>query len=125
MPQWALGDSNGCWVDLFGVKRCRGKSLRLYGPADFPMLRIREDRSPPDVQSLRIGPHAYVQCFEQARFADSVIWLLPNELVEDVGRLRSPERIDSMRLWDRPPFAHEPGYTAYMLWAASRVARAG
>ena len=43
----------------------------------------------------------------------------------DVSRLRSAEKINSLRLWDRPPFAHEPGYAAYMLWAASKVARAG
>ena len=51
------------------------------------------------------------------------MFALPNEQVEDVGRLRGPDRIDSMRLWDRPPFSHEPGYAAYMLWAASKVAR--
>ena len=30
---------------------------------------------------------------------------------------------DSIRLSDRPPFAYEPGYAAYMLWAASHLAR--
>jgi hypothetical protein len=28
-----------------------------------------------------------------------------------------------LRLLDRPPFAHEPGYAVYMLWAASHLTR--
>src|SRR5438309_10017778 len=124
MARVQLADSNGCWIDLFHNPRLRGKPLRLHGPADFSLLRIREPAGAENVKSIRIGPHAYVQCFELARFEDSVVWLLPNEQVEDVGRLRSPQRIDSIRLWDRPPFAHEPGYAAYMLWAAAKVARA-
>ena len=27
------------------------------------------------------------------------------------------------RRYDRPPFAHEAGYAAYMLWAASHLAK--
>jgi hypothetical protein len=125
MGKLTIGESNGCWLEVFGNKGTRGKAQRLYGPADFPMLRIREQGAGDDVASLRVGPHAYVQCFDLENFDDSVFWLLPNENVDDVARLRSAERINSLRLWDRPPFAHEPGYAAYMLWAASKVARAG
>jgi hypothetical protein len=125
MAKLFIGESNGCWLEVFGNKGLRGKGQRLYGPADFPMLRIREEGWGEELASLRVGPHAYVQCFELEKFDDTVFWLLPNELVDDVSRLRSAERINSIRLWDRPPFAHEPGYAAYMLWAASKVARAG
>ena len=125
MAKLSIGESNGCWVELFGTKGLRGRGQRLYGPADFPMLRIREDGMGENLASLRIGPHAYVQCFDQGNFDDSVFWLLPNEQVDDVERLRAADRVNSIRLWDRPPFAHEPGYAAYMLWAASKVARAG
>ena len=42
MAKLTIGESNGCWLDVFGNKGARGKAQRLYGPADFPMLRIRE-----------------------------------------------------------------------------------
>ena len=125
MGKLLIGESNGCWIEVFSNKAFRGKPQRLYGPADFPMLRIRESGMAENLASLRSGPHAYVQCFDAANFDDTVFWLLPNEIVQDVEQLRSAERINSIRLWDRPPFAHEPGYAAYMLWAASKVARAG
>lgn len=123
MAKLLLGDSNGCWIDVFPNTRFRGKAQRLYGPVDFPMLRIRENGGGEALQSLRVGPHAYVQCFDLTNFEDSVFWLLPNEQVDEVAHLRSTERINSVRLWDRPPFAHEPGYAAYMLWAAAKVAK--
>jgi len=123
MGKLVIGDSNGCWVEVFGNKSFRGKPQRLYGPADFPMLRIRENGMSDTLSSLRVGPHAYLQCFHNSNFADTVFWLLPNEQVEDVDRLRAAEAINSVRLWDRPPFAHEPGYAAYMLWAAAKVAK--
>jgi hypothetical protein len=125
MARLMMGDSNGCWLDAFVAKGARGKTLRLHGPADFPMLRIREEGWGENLASLRVGPATYVQCFDLKKFDDTVFWLLPNEVVNDVGQLRSAERVNSIRLWDRPPFAHEPGYAAYMLWAASKVARAG
>jgi hypothetical protein len=125
MAKMMIGESNGCWIDLFPGERVRGKSLRLHGPADFPMLRIGAEGFGETLASLRVGPHAYVQCFDSSNFDDSVFWLLPNEQVDDLSKLRSAERVNSIRLWDRPPFAHEPGYAAYMLWAASKVARAG
>jgi hypothetical protein len=125
MARLLMGDSNGCWLEVFAGKSARGTSLRLHGPADFPMLRVRENGWSENVGSLRVGPATYVQCFDLGHFDDTVFWLLPNEVVSDVAHLRSAERINSIRLWDRPPFAHEPGYAAYMLWAASKVARAG
>jgi hypothetical protein len=120
-----LGDSNGCWIDIFDDKNFKGHSRRLHGPADFPFLRVREGGWGREVVSLIVGPNAYVQCYEDLNFYDSVFWLLPNQSVEDLSQLGCNDDIDSMRMYDRPPFAHEPGYAAYMLWAASHVARAG
>ena len=118
-----IGDSNGCWVDVWDAKGCRGKHLRLIGPVDLPYLRVGEPGWETQVLSLVVGPNAYVQCFEDLNFSDSVFWLLPNQRVEDVADLPCNDEIDGLRLWDRPPFAHEPGYAAYMLWAASHLTR--
>ena len=118
-----LSDSNGCWLDLFDGKNFKRKTHRLHGPAEFPLLRIRDAKSADSPRSLKVGPNAYVQCYEDQNFHDTVFWLLPSQLVEDVARLSCGEAINSLRIYDRPPFAHEPGYSAYMLWAANRLTR--
>jgi hypothetical protein len=118
-----IGESNGCWIDFWDGIGFAGRVLRLHGPADFPYLRVGDGHWNSMVRSLRVGPNAYVQCYEDLNFHDSVFWLLPNQHVEDVFQLPCNDEIDSMRLYDRPPFAHEPGYAAYMLWAASHISR--
>src|SRR5947208_806817 len=124
MGKLSMGPSNGCWVELFTSRRFRGRCHRLHGPADFPMLRVSDYGDGQVAHSLRVGPNAYVQCFDHQNFHDSVFWFLPGETIVSVAGLKCSDRIDSIRLWDRPPFAHEPGYAAYMLWAASHVAKA-
>ena len=49
--------------------------------------------------------------------------ILGAQAQEKFGTTLPEETIDSIRLYDRPPFAHEPGYAAYMLWAASHLAK--
>jgi hypothetical protein len=115
--------SNGCWVDVFDSEQFTGNYRRLLGPAEFLGLRIREKDWADQIASLNVGPCAYVQCFDSHHFFDSVFWLLPNQTVETVADLDCSDVIDSIRLFDRPPFAHEPGYAAYMLWAASHLAK--
>lgn len=118
-----IGQSNGCWVDVFDNEKFQGQMRRLYGPADFAGLRIREKDWGESIKSINVGPGAYVQCYRSDDFDGSIFWMLPNQSIESAAELDIPERIDSMRIYDRPPFAHERGYAAYMLWAASQLAR--
>ena len=110
-------------MDVFDAERFAGNSRRLHGPAEFLGLRIREKDWRERLASITVGPVAYVQCFDSHNFLDTVLWLLPNQAVEDIRELPGGDHVNSIRLYDRPPFAHEPGYAAYMLWAASRLAR--
>ncbi len=119
-----VNPSNGCWVDVYDQPRCQGRHLRLIGPVELAYLRFADDAWEPQVQSLVVGPNAYVQCYEDLNFQDSVFWLLPHQRVDDVADLACNDEIDSMRLFDRPPFAQEPGYAAYMLWASAQATRA-
>ena len=123
MGTMRLRPSNGCWLDVFDADGYRGNTRRLHGPADFPGLRIRERGWADQIGSLQVGPGAYVQCYDARDFDGTVLWLLPNQRVEFVAELAGEGVIDSLRLYDRPPFAHEPGYAAYMLWAASHLAK--
>jgi hypothetical protein len=124
MARIRLGRSNGCWIDVFDGEGFTGNMRRLLGPAEFIGLRIRENNWGETIASINVGPAAYVQCFESRNFLDTNSWLLPNQSVETLATLDLAPTIDSIRLYDRPPFAHEPGYAAYMLWAASQLARA-
>jgi len=110
-------------LDVFDGPHFTGNSRRLLGPAEFLGLLIREKDWAEHLASVNVGPGAYVQCFDSTHFLDSVFWLLPNQAVETIEDLDCGDGIDSIRLYDRPPFAHEPGYAAYMLWAASHLAK--
>lgn len=118
-----LGRSNGCWIDLFDAENFQGNRIRLYGPADFPGLRLVDDNSDRAVMSLRIGRGAYVQCFVLEDSTGTLIWLLPGQNLERISGTGISAELNSIRLCDRPPFAHEAGFTEYMLWAASHIAR--
>ena len=123
MGKVLLNRSNGCWLDVFDAERFTGNMRRLHGPAEYPGLRIREKEWGDSLASLNVGPSAYVQCFDSRNFYESVFWLLPNQAVESCADIDCGDTIDSIRLYDRPPFAHEGGYAAYMLWAASHLAK--
>src|SRR5215218_147137 len=107
MTLMRMNHSNGCWLDVYDSDRFTGNTRRLHGPADFPGMRIRERDWSDQVASLSVGPGAYVQCYDAANFEDSVLWLLPNQRVESLRDLASGRNgLDSVRLYDRPPFAH-------------------
>lgn len=116
-----LGECNGCWLEVWDRPKFSGHCARLLGPADFPYLRIGRQDWHAEAHSLLVGPNAYVQCYEDLNFLDSVFWLLPNQRVENVAHLACGDEIDCLRIFDRPPFAHEPGYPAYMMWAAQHA----
>lgn len=123
MGRIRLNRASGCWVDLFDGAQFEGNTCRLHGPADYAGLRIREKEWGEHIESVAVGPTAYVQCFRSEAFDDTVFWLLPSQSIESVSEIECPPEIDTFRLFDRPPFAYEPGYAAYMLWAASHLAR--
>lgn len=123
MGRIRLNLASGCWVDLFDAPRFAGNRCRLHGPAEFAGLRLREKDWGEHVESFSVGPTAYVQCFDADHFDDTVFWLLPSQSLANVDELDCPAGVDTFRVFDRPPFAYEPGYAAYMLWAASHLAR--
>ena len=108
-----LSHSTGCWIDLYEQPRFQGRRLRLFGPSDFLNLRVRMDGWGDEVRSLVAGPGAYVQCFAELYFDASVVWLVPDQRVTDVAELPTEQGLDSLRLFDRPPFLREPGFDVY------------
>jgi hypothetical protein len=113
MATFWISSSTGCWVELFERPGFGGRRVRLFGPADFLNLRVACDGWGERVGSLVTGPGTYAQCFQELNFRGSVVWVLPGERVADVSELATEEDLDSIRLFDRPPFASEPGFDAY------------
>ena len=105
-------------MDLFEGPHFTGKRLRLSGPADYVNLWVGPEEWGDEVRSVIVGPSAYVQCFEELNFEDSVVWLVPNQRVTNVADLPTREEMDSVRLFDRPPFGSEPGFHSYAGWHA-------
>src|SRR5207248_4861341 len=111
--------TRGCWIDLFDSPRYSGKLRRIWGPAIYLNLRS-PDAQIPDPQmvvrfvSLIVGPTAYVHLFAQRRPERGGHWLLPKQKLADLASLRSEPELDSIRILNRPPFAHEPGYSAFV-----------
>ena len=116
MAKFWISQSKGCWIDLFEGRDFGGKRLRLFGPGDFVNLWVGSDDWSDQVHSIIVGPCAYAQCFEELNFRDSVVWLTPGQRVSNVAALPTEEELDSLRLFDRPPFASEPGFEAYARW---------
>ena len=116
MAKFWISQSTGCWIDLFEGRDFGGKRLRLFGPGDFVNLRVGSDDWGDEVRSIIVGPAAYAQCFEELNFRASVVWLTPGQRVGNVADLPTEEEVDSLRLFDRPPFASEPGFEAYGRW---------
>ena len=116
MARLWISQSTGCWVDLFEKPNFHGRRLRLFGPGDYVNLWVGPPEWGDEVRSMIAGPCAYVQCFEELNFKSSVVWLVPDQHVADVSLLPTREELDSIRLFDRPPFASEPGFDTYGGW---------
>ena len=114
MAKICVSQSRGCWVDLYEQTGFRGRKLRLHGPGDFVNLWVAPEDWADEANSLIVGPAAFVQCFAELYFDESVVWFMPGQRVGDpAGELPPEFELDSIRLFDRPPFASERGYRAY------------
>ena len=109
-----LSNTNGCWIDVWDKKNFEGNHQRLYGPIDMALLRLGESDWSSKLMSLRTGPSAYLECFEDLNIPHSIYWLMPNQEVANVEQLPCSDDIDSIRLYDRPPFLQERGYAKYV-----------
>lgn len=116
MAKLWISQTKGCWVDLYEGVGFVGRRLRLFGPADYVNLSVGPPEWGDEVRSVVVGPCAYVQCFEELNFTNSVVWLVPKQRVRDVAELPTREELDSIRLFDRPPFASEAGFQSYAGW---------
>jgi hypothetical protein len=103
----------GCYVKVWEHGHFGGKSIVIPGPAQYPNMRLPEGDWGDDIDSLQVGPNAYVQCFEDENFEDTEIWFLPNQVVESLDELGFGDDIDSMRIHAQPPSADHASFRRY------------
>lgn len=110
-----INESHGVWVDVFELSRFRGKRRRLFGPARFSAVRSRAADWGICIDSLLVGPQAYVRLFCSKDTDGHGLWLLPMQGVEDLVEFRAGDELDSVIIQDRPPERGEKGYAGFLL----------
>jgi hypothetical protein len=118
--------TTGCYVDLFDCPQHTGKLRRLYGPAIYSSLRRSREsagdaarakglvqRRGTPIESIIVGPAAYVLCFNSRDPSRRSAWLVPNQIVRSWTSSRLSPAIDSFKIFDREPIPADTGYDAY------------
>jgi hypothetical protein len=109
-----LNATAGCWIKVWEHGHFGGKSAVIQGPAAFANMRLPDKDWGDDIDSLQVGPNAWVQAFEDENFEDSEIWFVANQIVPSLDELGFGDDIDSMRIFDRPPSADTPSFAKYL-----------
>lgn len=96
-----MADRKGdCYIDVWRDADFRGETLRIRGPAEYPMLALAEGRWGDDIGSLRVGPNAFVMAFRRRDFQDELITFGPNDEVADLSQFKFDDDIESVRVID-------------------------
>ena len=108
MPQ-PTGD---CYIDVWRDADFGGETMRIYGPAEYPMLSFARGNWGDDIGSLRVGPNAFVMAYHRRDFQDELITFGPNDEVADLGQFRFDDEIESMKVIDSLKIFNHLGYNS-------------
>jgi hypothetical protein len=103
------------WVDLFELSHYRGRRRRLFGPSRFASIRSRNAEWGISIDSIVVGPEAYVRLFNDAESNVTVQWLLPRQAFGDIVSLRIDDSVNSLDILTAAPAPGDVGYEAYQL----------
>src|SRR5919112_5032669 len=90
----------GCYIDVWEDADFRGESVRIQGPAEYPMLQFASADWGDRIGSLRVGPNAFVIAYRDENFGDRQVTFGPDDEVADLSGLKFDDEIDSMRVID-------------------------
>lgn len=102
--------SRDCWVEVWRESNFKGESVRIHGPSEVPTLRFGAEDWSDRITSLRVGPGAFVLAYRDKEFKAEMVSFGPNQEVPNLRELKfdneidSLKLIDSMKIFDRPPF---------------------
>lgn len=105
----AENDPTGCWVDVFELSRFRGRRRRLFGPSDFRSLRNQAGLWGVGIDSIIVGPAAYLRLYRSNEPTSAALWMTPKQLAEDLIALQIDDEVDSLSLHKHPPQPGEAG----------------
>jgi hypothetical protein len=103
----------GCWIDIFELSHYRGRRRRLFGPSRFHAVRCRLPAWGISIDSVILGPDAFVRLFASSDPHRSVVWLMPRQSVGDVVERGITDLVDSLDITHAPPAPGEAGYEQY------------
>jgi hypothetical protein len=89
-----------CYVDVWREPNFQGECVRLNGPGEYPNLKFGPDNWGDCIGSLRVGPGAFIQVYEDKNFKDTMIAFLPGQEVANLAEHKFDDQIDSIRLID-------------------------
>ena len=92
--------SGDCYIDVWREADFRGETMRIYGPAEYPMLGFAEGNWGDDIGSLRVGPNAFVMAYHRRDFQDKLITFGPNDEVADLSQFKFDDDIESLKVID-------------------------
>jgi len=99
-----------CYIDVWRDADFGGETMRIYGPAEYPMLGFAEGNWGDDIGSLRVGPNAFVMAFRHREFRDKLITFGPNDEVADLSQFKFDDDIESMKVIDSLKIFDRLGY---------------
>jgi hypothetical protein len=92
----------------------RGRRRRLFGPSRFASIRSRVAGWGVSIDSIVVGPDAFVRFYSQADPNTTALWLLPRQALGDIVKLHIDDSIDSLDIFKLPPVSGDVGYEAYL-----------
>ena len=104
--------SGDCYIDVWRDADFGGETIRIYGPAEYPMLSFAQENWGDDIGSLRVGPNAFVMAFRHREFRDKLITFGPNDEVADLSQFKFDDDIESMKVIDSLKIFDRLGYNS-------------
>jgi hypothetical protein len=101
-----------CYIDVWRDADFGGETIRIYGPAEYPMLSFAQGSWGDDIGSLRVGPNAFVMAFRHREFRDKLITFGPNDEVADLSQFKFDDDIESMKVIDSLKIFDRLGYNS-------------
>lgn len=95
--------ADGCWVELYDDEDMTGHCVRIYGPIEFATLDTDVfDELDGDIESIRVGPRARLELFEDNDFEGERQSLSPRMYVSELEALSIDDDAESLKLLLEP-----------------------
>jgi len=88
----------GCYIEVWSENNFEGEHLRIDGPVEHQTLDFNKFNWCNSINSLRVGPTAFVLVYAEQDFSGAMKSFGPGEAVPDLKQFNFNDEIDSIRL---------------------------